>query len=325
MSARREQAVMRDVPRPARKAPPEDDGDFRLPTPRGVLSKAEIQALLRPEIPTINDDDAVPAERPLDTNRDFASAGQRSDPEARRLAARLSLALGQVASLKAAVTSSGRTHFEAFAQTTASRSFGAGTAFVCFGFPNGEVTHMLSLSPQLTNQLISGACGGRPGDTANIRELSAIDCALLEQLIAPVHSVFSPDARIVGIETERDYVAALMASEDGEEFTFNVRAGTDTSKLQLIRLKQSPQAAETPETSGRKKSMTAILTARIASLSVPVSKVSALKPGDTLLLGLPSDQPVELLSGGRDGPLAFEGQIGRKGNRMAVKVRRKCS
>jgi len=40
------------------------------------------------------------------------------------------------------------------------------------------------------------------------------------------------------------------------------------------------------------------------------------------LLGLPADQPVELLSGGRDGVPAFEGEIGRKGDRMAIRIRR---
>ncbi len=325
MSARRERVVMRDVPKPAAKARPTDDGDFRLPTARGVLSKAEIQALLRPDIPTINDDQPVVAETPLNMNRDFAAREKVSDPEGRRMAARLSLVFGQVAGLKAAVTSSARLSFETFAETRASKTSGPGAAFVCFGFPDGEVTHVLSLSARLAGQLVSGACGGRPDETAELRGLSAIDCALLEQLIAPIHSVFSPDVRIVGIETERDYVAALMASEDGEEFSFNVRSAGTASSLQLIRLKASPRPVGTGNEALRKKPVTAVLTARIASLSVPVSKVSALKPGDTLLLGLPADQPVELLSGGRDGSPAFEGQVGRKGNRMAVKIRRRST
>ena len=66
--------------------------------------------------------------------------------------------------------------------------------------------------------------------------------------------------------------------------------------------------------------MTAILTARLATLSVPLSRLTELKAGSTLLLGLPADQPVELLSGGRDGKPAFEGVMGRKGDKMAVKI-----
>ncbi|MEO1554335.1 MAG: FliM/FliN family flagellar motor C-terminal domain-containing protein, partial [Pseudomonadota bacterium] len=66
--------------------------------------------------------------------------------------------------------------------------------------------------------------------------------------------------------------------------------------------------------------MTAILTARLASLTVPLSRLTELKAGSTLLLGLPADQPVELLSGGRDGKPVFEGAMGRKSNQMAVKL-----
>ena len=66
--------------------------------------------------------------------------------------------------------------------------------------------------------------------------------------------------------------------------------------------------------------VTAVLTARLASLTVPLSRITELKAGATLLLGLPADQPVELLSGGRDGQLAFEGRMGRKSNKVAVKI-----
>ena len=45
--------------------------------------------------------------------------------------------------------------------------------------------------------------------------------------------------------------------------------------------------------------------------------------GSTLLLGVPADQPVELLSGGRAGPVIAEGQIGRKGSKMAVRITRR--
>ncbi|MEL7540360.1 MAG: FliM/FliN family flagellar motor switch protein, partial [Pseudomonadota bacterium] len=69
--------------------------------------------------------------------------------------------------------------------------------------------------------------------------------------------------------------------------------------------------------------VTAIATARLASLSVPLSRVTALKAGSTLLLGLPPDQPVELLSGDRDGTPAYEGRMGRKGDKVAIKISKK--
>ena len=65
------------------------------------------------------------------------------------------------------------------------------------------------------------------------------------------------------------------------------------------------------------------LTARIASLNVPVSQLSDLKAGSILLLGLPTDQPVELLSGGHKGEVVAEGDIGRRGNKVAVRITRR--
>jgi flagellar motor switch/type III secretory pathway protein FliN len=70
-------------------------------------------------------------------------------------------------------------------------------------------------------------------------------------------------------------------------------------------------------------SVTVLLTARVASLSVPLSRLTDLTAGSTLLLGVPADQPVELLSGGRDGPVVAEAQIGRKGNKMALRISRR--
>ena len=61
-------------------------------------------------------------------------------------------------------------------------------------------------------------------------------------------------------------------------------------------------------------------------LGVPVLG-GGVERGDraALLLGLPADQPVELLTGGRDGAVVAEGEIGRKGNRMAVRINRRTA
>jgi flagellar motor switch protein FliM len=83
---------------------------------------------------------------------------------------------------------------------------------------------------------------------------------------------------------------------------------------------QMGEVSVKPDIVPRALPVTAMLTARIASLNVPLSKITALKAGSTLLLGLPTDQPVEVLSGGRDGPVMLEGDIGRKGNKIAVKI-----
>jgi len=84
----------------------------------------------------------------------------------------------------------------------------------------------------------------------------------------------------------------------------------------------APAAAQGAPLPGRGV-LTVTLTARVASLAVPLSKLSGLKPGSTLLLGVPADQPVELVSGGTQGVLAAEAEIGRRGGRVALRILRR--
>lgn len=323
MSERRERAVMRDVDLPPKKAPPED---FKLPTPRGVLSKAEIEALLRPQLPTINDDEAPVSEADEPVERPLEDLPQVQPEEARRMAARLSLTLAQMSGLKTAVQARSQARFHGFRNTQTGRSNAPGAAFLCFSAAGQDVTHLLHVPPNLADALITQTCGGVPRslDGRGHRELSAIDCALIAQLAAPLRSLFGgEDVQLTGVETGVDYAAALLPADTGEEFLFDVRFAGQSAVMSLIRLPHQVRAESQNETGEpRRKPVTALLTARIATLSVPVSRLSGLKPGDTLLLGVPADQPVELLSGGRDGAPAFEGEIGRKGGQMAVRVRR---
>ncbi len=71
--------------------------------------------------------------------------------------------------------------------------------------------------------------------------------------------------------------------------------------------------------------LSATLTVRVASLAVPLSKLSGLKPGATLLLGVPADQPIELISGGDGGIKVAEAEIGRRGGRIALRITRRSS
>ena len=120
------------------------------------------------------------------------------------------------------------------------------------------------------------------------------------------------------------YVMSLLSSETGTRYEMDVRVGASKSRAALWSLSDDSVAevAQLALPRPAERTGTALMTARIATLSVPVSRVASLKAGDTLLLGLPADQPVELLSGGRDGAVAFEGDIGRKGDRIAVRVKR---
>ena len=321
MSARRERAVMREVPNVSAPPPLPEAPDFKVPTARGILSREEIQALLRPDLPSINDEGGAPRgfdeelEPPVDKNR----------LEGQRFAARFSRAFGQSAGLKAAVSLNSAGDFQSKRELLKETGEEEGGAFATFGDETGDVTHVIRLSAALSDHLIANACGALTFEAdPRPRRLSVIDCALLEQFLSPFARMLGEGISLVAIETNPTYVMSLLSTDCGTRYRFDVDAAGRASTAALWSLTSDGrrQAAEKPRAKAGAREGTALLTARIASLSVPVSRVSALKAGDTLLLGLPADQPVELLSGGRDGRVAYEGDVGRKGDRMAVRVRR---
>ncbi|WP_300395070.1 flagellar motor switch protein FliM [Henriciella sp.] len=324
MPERRERAVMRDVPE--RRSPEPAGDDFRFPTPRGVLSKAEIEALLRPNLPKINDEEDTQAAERDPLSRPLEQKAPVNVDAHKRLAARLTLLFAQATGLKASFRYVSGEAFEAFDTLRAAENDDM-AAYVCFGRGGETISHVLEVPGALADALISHACGGAANVSGqdNGRQLSAIDCALLEQLLAPLRGALGPETGFIGVETDRQYVASLAPDQAGEDVQLRARLADDDIDLRLAVL-EMPDAAPShdpaPEHETRKRPVTAVLTARMASLSVPVSRLSSLKPGDTLLLGLPADQPVELLSGGRDGVRAFEGDIGRKGNNMAIRIRK---
>jgi flagellar motor switch protein FliM len=323
MSERRERAVMKDVPNVS--APPllPAADDFKLPTARGILSREEIQALLRPDLPKINSN----ADDGPDFQRDFDKQNDGVDErEGQKIAARFSRAFGQHASLKAAVSLSSVSGFKSKSALSRDTKHEAGGAFAVFCDEEGDVTHVVCLSAALNDQLIANACGALSFDhvDTSARALSVIDCALIEQFMAPFAGLLGKGLSLVGIEMDPAYVMSLLSSGSGTRYEMDVRVGASKSRAALWSLTDDrmPEVAQLALPRPASRTGTALLTARIATLSVPVSRVASLKAGDTLLLGLPADQPVQLLSGGRDGAVAFEGDIGRKGDRIAVRVKR---
>ncbi|MBR9806836.1 MAG: hypothetical protein GYB49_06420 [Alphaproteobacteria bacterium] len=354
MSPRREADIMLDMPTTFEPISPERP----LPTSRGVLSPAEIEALLRPnldDMPDIPEEPEVTSDKPIPDFeppaqprlRPVAAAPVAADisEEARRLAARLSLALRDGCGLKAAATvRAGSTG--SFDQALYPGSAPAGSAIACFAAPGGEIAAMMVLSAPLVSALIETACGGKPGGQGEqeerVRQLTLLDTALLEALVRPLGPAIAPALRFARIETDEEFAAALANPGDASILDLDVRVETvrmtarlilaeddlfDASEAPAARTRtvqaESAPVETTPEPKAAPAAMTAVLTARIASLSVPMSRLANLKAGSTLLLGVPADQPVELLTGGRDGPVAAEGQIGRKGNRMALRITRR--
>ncbi len=323
MPERRERAVMRDMPTEQQAKPGNDD--FRMPNTRNVLSKDEIEALLRPNLPKINEQEA-PADVPSEPFTRELESGPAQSAEGKRLAARLTLLFAQATGLKASFRYSSSKRFERFGQRYAANEASMPPSYLCFGNSEEAVTHVLEVPASLCNSLVTHACGGAAdlsGDVTTQRQLSAIDCALLEQLLSPLRGALGSDVQLLGVETDQEYVGSLVSEGAGESLAFDVYLGHARTELHLSVMEDAVISQTAPQApSAGKRPVSVLLTARMASLSVPVSRLSGLKQGDTLLLGLPADQPIELLSGGRDGVPAFEGDVGRKGSNMAVRIRK---
>lgn len=313
-----------------------------IPTSRGVLTAAELEALLRPNLDDMPESEPEP-DRLVDVPVPDLAKRPPAEPteiteDARRIASRLTLALRDGCGLRAA----------ALAQASARGSFdqgldtdcaGHGAAIACYVAPGGEIAAMLVLSASLANALIETACGGKP-TAGHQRALTPMDAALLEGLVRPLGTALAPSLKFSRIETDAEFASALAGPGTTSILDLDVRVDDIKMPARLILAEddlfdlssevpparpQAPalQAAAAP-TAGA-GAMTAVLTARVASLSVPLSRLADLKPGSTLLLGLPADQPVELLTGGRDGAVVAEGEIGRKGNRMALRISRRTA
>ena len=300
--------------------------DHVFPTARGVLSAAEIEALLRPETLKNKDIPEPPIPESIEPKHApvFEDTAVHTDTAAtehyRVLGARMSRALAVGTGLKAAVTLS-----EAASVARADLAGllnGKSSAIACLGPSENDIHALVCLPPTLSDAIIAKACGAR-GSTGRVGDgwtLSAIDCALLEQLLAPLGETIGENLKLQSIETDVPYVCSLLSSTDVSIGDFAVEAPGLHSELAVIQ-SSLPKADNSPETAVTSPvPVTAVLTARLASLTVPLSRITELKAGATLLLGLPADQPVELLSGGRDGQSAFEGRMGRKSNKVAVKI-----
>ena len=301
--------------------------DRPLPTSRGVLSAAEIEMLLRPDLSDMDDlPEEAPASRPVpEFAAEPAKASSGRDDAARRIAARLSRAMRETCGIAAAFTV--KRMSPASLTQAASAKDEQGQAIVCCAGSDGDVTAMLVIGAGLTQVMLETACGG-PVPNGHPRELSPIDLALIEGLTRPLAPFLGNGLCFVGVETDPLFAASIAAPGPAYEIHFSVRAGgADWPARLLIREALLPETGEeaqhTTKDSGSARALTVLMTARVARVELPLSRLSSLRPGATLLLGVPADQPVELLSGGLDGDIAAEAQIGRKGNKMALRISRR--
>lgn len=302
-------------------APPDPrQENFRLPTARGVLSAQEIEMLLRPDIPEDAFEPPVDAVDHNIADLGEATAGASLLEDAGSLAARLTFAIRKACGVDAV--------FKAHAANAAPfsalvREAGPSPVLIAFQDEAGFVKAGLTLDTTLAMALIDFACGGKPiqGNMDCDRRLTALDRLMLEKLLQPLASCFDPGFSIACVESDTVAASALLPPGPGMVASLDCKLAGLAGSAAFARL--DDPSADQSIGAHAPSALQATLVARIASLQVPVSRLADLKAGSTLLLGLPTDQPVELLSGNRSGPLAAEGEIGRKGSRMAVRITRR--
>lgn len=295
-------------------------GGKPLPSSRGVLSSAEIDALLRPDL-----SDMVEPAAPKEVEQKVLPALAAPDRDmelARQLTAGLSLSLRRDCHVDAVVKPLG-VRIAPFA--VAAETAGPGGAAICFAAASGTISAMLVIDDDVAGKLVTLACGG---DTSTTRRgasqsLTAMGADILQAVLSPSAPAFGDGSVLARVEPRASYAMALAPSGDARVIDVILCLGSAESRATLLvsDTVQTPAQSVAPLPEAQ-AGVTAVLTARLASLTVPASRISGLKPGDTLLLGLPPDQPVSLLSGGRDGQVAAEGDIGRKGANMAIRLTR---
>ncbi len=303
----------------------EEGENFRVPTGRGVLSAAEIAALLRPDLePDAFEAPQHVAPRPVFDFED-GGAGALLTGDAETLAAEMTVALRKHCGIDAVLGLRSASH-SAMSEIVSLHQSRA--VLILFRDRVGLQNAGLTLDAGLASALVSVACGGAPVAEVE-RPLSALDGRILEHMLAPLAEAIDPSFQIVCVETDRSAAFAMLPPGKAMLADLSCQLGPVAGRMIFARVQAPVQgsAHASEQGSGARPAgpaISAVVTARIARISAPLSKLSALKPGATLQLGIPADQPVELLSGGRDGPVIAEGEIGRRGDRMALRVS-KCS
>jgi flagellar motor switch protein FliM len=292
-----------------------DEGEnFRVPTARGVLSAAEIAALLRPDIP---EDAFAPEPEKVEARPvfDFENGGEGPllTGDAQTLSAEMTVALRKHCGIDA-VLGLLSASYSPMSEIVSLHSQPA--VLVLFRDRVGLQNAGLTLDAGLASALVSVACGGAPvADTT--RPLSALDGRILENMLAPLATAIDPSFQITCVETDRSAAFAMLPPGKAMLADLSCQLGPVSGRMIFARVQDNQLSAD-PLVAP--PAITATVTARVARISVPISKLNNLKPGSVLRLGLPKDQPVELLSGGREGPVIAEGEIGRKGDRMALRI-----
>jgi flagellar motor switch/type III secretory pathway protein FliN len=220
-----------------------------------------------------------------------------------------------------------------------------------FETPEHDPVALVSLESGLAGALLEQLCGSS-GAGAGIAGLSALSRQLLMAALGPLGDVIGREAGmpvvLSRIETQA-HLAVLAPLPETHALEWVMRASvghgpgvkdavTGSARVQVrVRAAQGEVAVVAGAERGWQRGeavagpalpagLETRLCVRLARLSLTTAQVARWAPGQTLLLGLPADQPVSVLAGSMTGmgagaPLA-EGQIGRLGAAMAVRITR---
>jgi len=315
---------------------PAIDPDRPFPTKRGILSKAEIEALLRPDLSDMEPEatprggTATQAGDSLDLvlfDAEETHAGI-SASNLQALATRMMAALRRDGLLSVAL--------ELGSIGALPAEWPAGTVHLVFETSSGDPVVSMALPPAFVDEVLEALCGQEPlrqtGHEA--RAPGVLGSRLLREAFAPLAP---PIAALAGqglalrrVETDARFTRLVEGLEGRICFTLRAECSGPGHRISVVICPVDPSPEDGAgaligalDESGLPEHLESRLHARLATLKLPVSQLADLAPGRTLLLGVPPDQPVELVTrlGGEARPVA-EARIGRLGGQMAVKLSR---
>ncbi|MGB2073615.1 MAG: FliM/FliN family flagellar motor C-terminal domain-containing protein [Henriciella sp.] len=302
-----------------------DDGPV-FDTDRSILTPKEIETLLRPVRRKAKNSDnkpqAAPRSEPL--NKDGVSPDRDT---AFRLNAGLGVRISKALrgeALDLTVTPRESADFDA--ASLGQLMSGTPVIIAGFGRSASSLSTLVCLPLGLANVLISQMrTTQRVADNTDLsRQPNALDFVFLHKIIATLNSIFGDGVRLQAITTDLGDVADLFQTENITITEYDVTGDSLASDLALIegRACAPPQAeAEKRKPDLAEVPIIAMLTARLSGFEAKLGDLKDLSVGSTLMLGLAADRPVEILSGGRDGAVISQADIGRRGNKMALKVK----
>lgn len=320
-----------------------DGGDRSFPSKRGLLSKAEIEMLLRPDLSDMDDadqtvapeataiaEDASPTRYPDRDSLDLVLFDGDSDAddigELEVITTRMLAALRRDAQLPLVLE---------LASVGGNPDVSGGDmVHAVFETRDGDPAASLSMPQDLVSAILNHLCGQAdvPGPAKSTIQLGAAGRAVLIEALAPLASALGSrigeDVALRRIETDHRVARLVQTGLHRDVFSLKAQCVGLRSRI-VVSISPRTRDALSPDHHAHgardlPDHLETRLFARIASLAVPISKVGALAPGQTLLLGVPADQPVELVTrlGGASRPVA-DGRLGRYGGKIAVKLTRR--